>query len=92
MKEKEYECVEVKHHKDVGKTIAEYQKNGAGTSTPTKLLAWREDQGQHLLIITCYVRKISSDSLRIGRASATSVTPSRIGHVGKDICRAALRN
>ena len=28
MKEKEYECVEVKHHKDVGKTIAEYQKNG----------------------------------------------------------------
>ena len=28
MKEKEYECVEVKKHKDVGKTIAEYQKNG----------------------------------------------------------------
>jgi hypothetical protein len=28
MKEKEYECVEVKQHKDVGKTIAEYQKNG----------------------------------------------------------------
>ena len=25
---KEYECVEVKQHKDVGKTIAEYQKNG----------------------------------------------------------------
>jgi hypothetical protein len=25
---REYECVEVKHHKDVGKTIAEYQKNG----------------------------------------------------------------
>ena len=25
---KEYECVEVKHHKDVDKTIAEYQKNG----------------------------------------------------------------
>ena len=28
MKEKEYECVEVKLHKDVGKIIAEYQKNG----------------------------------------------------------------
>ena len=28
MKEKEYECVEVKQHKDVGQTIAEYQKNG----------------------------------------------------------------
>ena len=28
MKEKEYECVEVKQHMDVGKTIAEYQKNG----------------------------------------------------------------
>ena len=28
MKEKEYECVEVKQHNDVGKTIAEYQKNG----------------------------------------------------------------
>ena len=28
MKEQEYECVEVKQHKDVGKTIAEYQKNG----------------------------------------------------------------
>ena len=25
---KEYDCVEVKHHKDVGKTIAEYQKDG----------------------------------------------------------------
>ena len=25
---KEYECVEVKHHKDVGKTIEEWQKNG----------------------------------------------------------------
>ena len=25
---KEYECVEVKQHKDVDKTIAEYQKNG----------------------------------------------------------------
>ena len=25
---KEYECVEVKNHKDVGKTIEEYQKNG----------------------------------------------------------------
>ena len=28
MKEKEYECVEVLQHKDIGKTIAEYQKNG----------------------------------------------------------------
>ena len=28
MKEKEYECVELKQHKDVGKTIEEYQKNG----------------------------------------------------------------
>jgi hypothetical protein len=28
MKEKEYECVEIKHYQDVGKTIAEYQKNG----------------------------------------------------------------
>jgi len=28
MKEKEYECVEVTQHKDVGKTIAGYQKNG----------------------------------------------------------------
>lgn len=25
---KEYTCVEVKHHKDVGKTIEEYQKKG----------------------------------------------------------------
>jgi len=25
---KEYECVEVKHHKDVGKTTEEWQKNG----------------------------------------------------------------
>ena len=25
---KEYECVEVKHHKDLGKTIEEYQRNG----------------------------------------------------------------
>jgi len=25
---KEYECVEVKHHNDVGKTIKEWQKNG----------------------------------------------------------------
>jgi len=25
---KEYECVEVKHHKDVGSTVKEWQKNG----------------------------------------------------------------
>ena len=25
---KMYECVEVKHHKDVGKTIEEWQKDG----------------------------------------------------------------
>jgi len=25
---KEYECVEVEHHKDVGKTIEEYESNG----------------------------------------------------------------
>jgi len=25
---KEYECVEVKHHKDVSKVIEEYQSNG----------------------------------------------------------------
>jgi hypothetical protein len=25
---KEYECVEVKHHKDVSKTIEEHQRNG----------------------------------------------------------------
>jgi hypothetical protein len=25
---KEYECVEVEHHKDVGKTIEEYQSRG----------------------------------------------------------------
>jgi hypothetical protein len=25
---KEYECVEVKHHNDVGRTIKEWQKNG----------------------------------------------------------------
>jgi hypothetical protein len=25
---KEYECVEIKHHKDVGRTIKEWQKNG----------------------------------------------------------------
>jgi hypothetical protein len=25
---KEYECVEVKHHRDIAKTIAEYLKNG----------------------------------------------------------------
>ena len=28
MKEKEYECVEVKQYKDIGKTIAQYQENG----------------------------------------------------------------
>jgi len=28
VKLKEYECVEVKHHKDVGKTIMEWQKKG----------------------------------------------------------------
>jgi len=25
---KEYECVQVGHHKDIGKTIAEWQRNG----------------------------------------------------------------
>jgi hypothetical protein len=25
---KEYECVEVSHHRDIGKTIEEWQKNG----------------------------------------------------------------
>jgi hypothetical protein len=25
---KDYECVEVKHHKDIGKTIEEYERNG----------------------------------------------------------------
>jgi len=25
---KKYECVEVKHHKDIGKTIEKYQRNG----------------------------------------------------------------
>jgi len=25
---KEYECVEIEHHKDVGKTIGEYQSRG----------------------------------------------------------------
>jgi len=25
---KEYECVEVKHHKDVGRTIEDYQRDG----------------------------------------------------------------
>jgi len=25
---KEYECVQVSHHKDVGKTLEEWQKNG----------------------------------------------------------------
>jgi hypothetical protein len=25
---KEYECIEVKHHKDVGKAIEQWQKNG----------------------------------------------------------------
>jgi hypothetical protein len=28
VKLKEYECVEVKHHKDVGRTIKEWQENG----------------------------------------------------------------
>jgi hypothetical protein len=28
VKLKEYECVEVQHHKDVGRTIKEWQKNG----------------------------------------------------------------
>ncbi len=28
MEEKEYECIEVKQHKDVGKTITQYQRNG----------------------------------------------------------------
>jgi hypothetical protein len=28
IKLKEYECVEVKHHEDVGKTIMEWQRNG----------------------------------------------------------------
>ena len=25
---REYECIEVKHHRDIAKKIAEYQKNG----------------------------------------------------------------
>ncbi len=25
---KDYECVQVEHHKDVGKTIEEYERNG----------------------------------------------------------------
>ncbi|MDH5663800.1 MAG: hypothetical protein OEY90_04970 [Candidatus Bathyarchaeota archaeon] len=25
---KEWECVEVKHHKDVGRTVEEWQRNG----------------------------------------------------------------
>ena len=25
---KQYECVEVKHHKDIGKTIEKHQRNG----------------------------------------------------------------
>jgi hypothetical protein len=25
---KDYECVEVKHHRDIGKTIEEYERNG----------------------------------------------------------------
>jgi len=25
---KEYECVQISHHKDVGKTIAEWERNG----------------------------------------------------------------
>jgi hypothetical protein len=28
VKLKEYECVQVGHHKDIGKTIEEWQKNG----------------------------------------------------------------
>jgi len=28
MKEKEYKCIEVKHHDDIGEAIAEFQKNG----------------------------------------------------------------
>ncbi len=28
MKLKEYECVQVGHHKDIGKTIEEWQKKG----------------------------------------------------------------
>jgi hypothetical protein len=28
VKMKEYECVEVKHHRDVGKTIGEWETNG----------------------------------------------------------------
>lgn len=28
VKLKEYECIQVGHHKDVGKTIAEWQKKG----------------------------------------------------------------
>jgi hypothetical protein len=35
VKLKEYECVEVKHHNDVGGTIKEWQKMD-GVFTPTK--------------------------------------------------------
>jgi hypothetical protein len=55
---KNYECVEVKHHKDVGKTIEEYERNG-WRLTLIKRLAWVQAQWHTALIITCCLRGAS---------------------------------
>ena len=36
---KMYECVEVKYHKDVGKTIEEWQRDGSGYTGIRRLVA-----------------------------------------------------
>ena len=45
---KEWECVEVGHHKDVGKTIEEWQKNGWRLHT-YQATAYRTDVNHYLL-------------------------------------------
>ena len=59
MNGKEYECVEVKQHKDVGKTIAEYQKNGWHLHT-YQAAGLSGGPITTFLITTCYSRKTNS--------------------------------
>jgi len=45
---KEWECVEVGHHKNIGKTIEEWQKNGWRFHT-YQATAYRTDVNHYLL-------------------------------------------
>ena len=56
---KEWKCVEVKHHKDVGRTIEEYQREGWIIHTyQVAGMGWTH---VHTMpIITCCLRKASA--------------------------------